>query len=115
MPLPAGIHTRRFVMRSKTSPSAENLEPRRLLAATFDDSSGVLTVAGNSRANRISISISPVSAASLTAKVDGVAQTFALDVVTGIVIEGRGGNDRILFDESLGLVLVPSTIFGSTG
>jgi Ca2+-binding RTX toxin-like protein len=89
----------------------EPLESRRLLAAMHADldASGVLTLAGTGKSDRIEIG---GDSTQLTVSFNKQSFQFNTADVTGINIDGGGGNDWIWVDDN---VLVDAVLSGSAG
>ena len=88
---------------------SERLEPRRLLAGTVSLVGGLLTITGSDGNNAISIER---KGPHLKLKLDNKPHHFDPNGVSGIVIDGRGGNDRIVLDDG---IVVGSTLRGGAG
>jgi len=91
----------------------EHFEARRLLAFSSSLSNGLLTVVGNNSAERLQIEVSgsQLVVRSFTGSTTDTPVNFVLANVTGITINGRGGDDVVI----LGSVSIPATIRGGAG
>ena len=91
------------------SAQIERLEFRRLLSASLDATSGLLTVIGTNHADQIALT---QAGATLTVNVDGSVSTFDATQVQQISVQGLAGNDLITVAQS---VTAPATLDGSAG
>src|SRR5689334_12051733 len=106
-------------------PLIQALEPRRLLAIVTPltippgpAADGTLTVNGTSRADVITVGVSPGDVSTLDVTVNGRVTHFAADAVsriTRINILGGDGSDTITINEANALIAIPVTLDGGNG
>ena len=95
----------------------EQLEVRRLLAATLDHSTGVLTISGTNRGDQVFVEME--SPTHLTVRLNRQQTSYLADSVASIVFHGKGGRDY--FENSTSIPLVafggpgPDTLIGGSG
>jgi hypothetical protein len=75
----------------------EVLESRRLLSASVSLNGTTLSVAGDDRANSISVI---QEGTNLVVRCDGKTRTYSADDVDVLVVDARGGNDRVVFQRA---------------
>lgn len=95
--------------RQQRSLRLEMLEGRRLLAAGIELNSGVLSITGTEKADKISIRLEDQS---LVATLNKDVQTFAVADVSSIQIDALGGKDRVELDNS---IMIDAIIDGGDG
>jgi len=105
-------------MRSHV-PCIDALEPRRLLSITID-SHGVVRATGGPDADNFVVRIDADNPDNLQVHDTVVVQTYAASRVKAIVVQGRGGDDRLFVDNSFGFVAragkkLPITFAGDGG
>src|SRR3954447_11204877 len=86
------------LFRWRNTVNIEQLESRRLLAATLD--SGLLTINGTKKNDVISIFIDPADKTKLDVKLDNAVTSFALSGVSAIFARGFAGDDRIVVSQA---------------
>jgi Ca2+-binding RTX toxin-like protein len=95
-----------------STPSAEGLEARRLLAATITN--GVLVGTGTSGPDVIAVR--RVLTDDVVVTINGVARQFDMDNFTGLRLEGVGGNDTFnLIDPLVSPLVRNTTVLGGAG
>jgi len=115
--------TNRLANNQKLAPAArmiEQLEGRRLLSVSMQD--GVVLVTGTDAADSVQIlATSAGTQPMLTVEVwtgdSGTVANFPLSQVTGVKVDGLGGNDQLFVDRTSSDVdlTVPVTLFGGEG
>jgi len=93
-------------------PRVERLEPRQVLAAAgfigLDDA-GLLTILGTNKKDRIDVSL---SGDQILVALNGAKHSFAAASVTGLLVDGKSGDDSICVADS---VLVDAVLRGGSG
>src|SRR3954454_23876385 len=93
----------------------ESLENRALLASVgLNTSTGVLTITGNSTADRIEVQ-RRADKGQLKVESNGSEKSFSYSAVKKIVINANGGNDWVEFSSRDGGINIPSSINGGDG
>jgi Ca2+-binding RTX toxin-like protein len=93
----------------------ESLEGRALLASVgLNTTTGVLTITGNSTADRIEVQ-RRADKGQLKVEVNGSEKTFKYSAVKKIVINASGGNDFVESSGRDGGVTIPMSINGGDG
>jgi uncharacterized protein YkwD len=100
------------IFTSSKAPSApeltiQTLEDRTVPALSANFTNNILTITGTDAAETIR-----VNDAGGRIRVDGVSTTWSSSSVNRIVVDAKGGNDRVQFTST---VRKPSTIFGGAG
>ena len=88
----------------------EPLEPRRLMSATLDPATGILTIIGNSKANSVELS-EESHRQILRLHIDGKQIDYKFAAVKSLTIQMLGGNDTVI----LGSITTPARIEGGDG
>ena len=95
------------------SPVIERLESRQLLSGGVTlTASGILSVSGTRKGDKISILVDHKKPTNLDVSVNGKIKVVKASQVAGIVVAGAEGNDSITED---GAITAPSTLLGGTG
>lgn len=92
----------------------EKLEARQLLSASLD-ASGLLTVDGTNRNDKMTISVDPTASDTLDANVNGKIDKFKIADVKDIRMFGLAGNDVMKIDQKNGKIKIPVTMNGGKG
>jgi Ca2+-binding RTX toxin-like protein len=87
----------------------ERLEQRRMLSASLNATTHVLTVTGTTGPDTISVK---VTSGSLTVKVNAATSTFAATAVHKVVVNALAGADHVTLDAT---VTMPAVIDSGTG
>src|SRR4051794_27512801 len=99
---------------SKFQPRVETLEDRCVLS-TASLQGGVLTILGTNAADTIVVR----EMNNTQIRIDGIKTTFAASKVQQIVVDGKGGNDKILLNSEAckgqRALQIAATIYGGTG
>src|SRR5215217_1121922 len=94
----------------RTIQAVEQLEQRRLRAATVD--AGVLQVVGTTASDVITVYLTPSDTNQLNVKIGNTVQTFDAGVINGISVDALRGDDTVTIDVAIAL---PTTITGGAG
>ena len=110
-----GFSSRRKLHKTyfATQPVIESLESRRLLSGGVSlSASGVLSVLGTRKADKISITVDRRHATNLDVSVNGRTTVVKANKVASIHVDGAAGNDTITEDARIS---APSTLLGGAG
>lgn len=103
------------VLAQAIKPVVESLEARTLLTGATLDASGLLTIIGTDSADRIVVSVNKNNTSALRVEFNGQFSNFSKAQVKAFHVEGRGGNDRIIFDQTNGKITAPAWVSGGRG
>jgi Ca2+-binding RTX toxin-like protein len=96
----------------------EQLEGRRMMSVSMQD--GVVVVSGTDGADSVQIFATdagsqPMLCVEIYSGDQGTVANFPLSEVTGVKVDGLGGNDHLFVDRTYGALSVPVTLFGGAG
>jgi Ca2+-binding RTX toxin-like protein len=113
------IKTRSLSGRAPILPLFQQLEERRLLSAAVN--AGILTVIGSNASDTISVGLNATDNTKLDVNINGTTSSFALlnadttPAITGIMVSGGNGDDKITIDQTNGGIAIPATLIGGNG